>query len=119
MPQIIILKTTSSQDKNDDIRIGLNSAALLLGYSTRPICALTGAGFFSLFAWAGWMNGQGTTFYLGLLCGAAMLFSKLEKTNVDVANDCKDFFLKTVPIGQIILAGLIADAGIKSWMEDH
>lgn len=65
------------------------------------------------------MNGQGITFYLGLLCGAVMLFSKLAKTNVDVPKDCKDFFLKTVPIGQVVLAGLITDAGIKVWIENH
>ncbi|EKM77542.1 hypothetical protein AGABI1DRAFT_115122 [Agaricus bisporus var. burnettii JB137-S8] len=107
------------QDKKDDISIGLNSPALLLGYSTRPICAVTGAGFFSLFAYAGWMNGQGVCFYLGLACGAIMLFSKLAKTNVDVPKDCKDYFLKTVPIGQVILAGLITDAGIKNWIGNY
>lgn len=117
------LKTSSSkptcQDKRDDVRIGLNSPALLLGYSTKPICAITGLGFFGLFAYAGWLNGQGISFYLGLLCGAIMLFSKMIKTDVDVPNDCREFFLKTKPIGQVILTGLVVDAGVMTWVKSQ
>lgn len=107
------------QDKRDDVRIGLNSPALLLGYSTKPICTITGLGFFGLFAYAGWLNGQGISFYLGLLCGAIMLFSKMIKTDVDVPNDCREFFLKTKPIGQVILTGLVVDAGVMTWVKSQ
>ncbi|KAF9451435.1 UbiA prenyltransferase [Macrolepiota fuliginosa MF-IS2] len=107
------------QDKKDDIIIGLHSPALLLGSYTKPICATTGLGFFALFAYAGWLNGQGVGFFIALLCAAAMLFSKLITTNIDVPNDCREFFLKTVPIGQVILIGLVVDAGVITWAKSQ
>ncbi|KAJ7612018.1 UbiA prenyltransferase family [Mycena polygramma] len=55
------------QDKFDDIKIGLNSPALLFGENTIPVCTLFSAGFLSMATYGAIQNGQGLPVYVGLL----------------------------------------------------
>ncbi|KAJ3733873.1 UbiA prenyltransferase family-domain-containing protein [Lentinula guzmanii] len=99
-------------DKVDDIKIGIRSSALLCGRHTIPICSATAITFFSLLMYGGYLNGHGIPFFVGVLLAAVLLLSKLLRTNVDCPGDCRDFFLQTPLIGQIIVGGFVADAVI-------
>ncbi|KAF5336730.1 hypothetical protein D9757_013925 [Collybiopsis confluens] len=99
-------------DKADDTQIGIKSAALLCGRYTIPICSATAIAFFGLLSYGGYLNGQGTTFFVGILVAATLLLSKLLNTDIDQPADCRDFFLQTPLIGQVVLGGLVADAVI-------
>jgi 4-hydroxybenzoate polyprenyltransferase len=68
--------------------------------------------FFGLLAYGGYLNGHSYPFFAGLLLAEVLLMSKLLRTNVDNPGDCKDFFLQTPLIGQVVLAGFVADAVI-------
>jgi 4-hydroxybenzoate polyprenyltransferase len=108
-----LIQNPRSQDKLDDIKIGLNSAALLLGKYTIPFCTMTAIGFISLLTYSGMLNGQGFPFYLSVAIAALDLLSRLLPTDIDRPEDCKNFFLGTVRVGQTILTGLVVDAALK------
>ncbi|KAJ7196937.1 UbiA prenyltransferase [Mycena pura] len=98
------------QDKFDDAMIGLNSPARLCGEYTIPVCTATAIGFLALLTYGGTLNGQGAAFYIGVAVAGGTLFRSLAKTNIDSPETCKDMFLTTPLVGQIILGGFVADA---------
>ncbi|KAG7096118.1 hypothetical protein E1B28_006792 [Marasmius oreades] len=98
------------QDKVDDVKIGLYSPALLLGSWTIPICACTGLLFFIMVTYSGFLNNQGIAFFVGVAYAGSVLFRKLRNTNIDIPEDCKQFFLLNVKVGQIILGALVIDS---------
>jgi len=63
-----------------------------------------------LLAYGGILNGNGACFFMGILLAARRLLSLLPQTDIDKPRDCMKFFLDTVPVGQIILAGMVLDA---------
>ncbi|KAJ6473149.1 UbiA prenyltransferase [Mycena sanguinolenta] len=98
------------QDKADDMRIGVNSPALLCREHTIGICSATALGFLGLLLYGGSLNGQGIPFYVSVVTAGIMLVTALLRTDIDNPGDCKDFFLLTPLIGQIILCGFVVDA---------
>ncbi|KIK53856.1 hypothetical protein GYMLUDRAFT_49149 [Collybiopsis luxurians FD-317 M1] len=97
-------------DKADDIQIDIKSSALLCGQYTISVCSTTAALFFGLLSYGGYLNGHGIAFFAGVLIAAGLLMSKLLTTDVDRPEDCRDFFLQTPLIGQVVLGGFVADA---------
>ncbi|KAJ7476867.1 UbiA prenyltransferase [Mycena galericulata] len=105
------------QDKLDDIKIGINSPALLCREYTIPICTTTALGFLGLLTYGGTLNNQGIPFYVSVVIAGAMLLAALRRTDVDRPTDCKDLFLGTPLLGQIILSGLVVDAVVHRFVE--
>lgn len=103
------------QDKLDDLKIGINSPALLLRRYTVPICTTTALGFLCLVAYGGMLNGQGLPFYTGVLVAGIILVTTLQRTDVDCPAQCEAMFLTTPRIGQTILLGLVMDAGLHRY----
>ncbi|KAJ6591118.1 UbiA prenyltransferase [Mycena vulgaris] len=97
------------QDKLDDIKIGINSPALLCRRYTIPICTATALGFLCLLAYGGMLNGQGAPFYASVVVAGGLLLRSLLHTDIDSPSECKAMFLGTPLIGQIILVGFVAD----------
>lgn len=56
------------------------------------------------------MNGNGLAFYASIVCAGFLLLPRLQKTDVDRPEDCRELFLGTPRIGKVILAGLVIDA---------
>ncbi|KAJ8093222.1 hypothetical protein PM082_020707 [Marasmius tenuissimus] len=98
------------QDKEDDLKIGLHSPALFLRRSTIPVCATTTLLFLAFIGYGGFLNNQGLLFYIGLACAGTITLRQLFSTNIDDPEQCREFFLLTPRVGQIILGGLIIDA---------
>ncbi|KAJ7695859.1 UbiA prenyltransferase [Mycena olivaceomarginata] len=105
------------QDKIDDVKIGINSPALLCREYTIGICTATALGFLGLLTSGGALNNQGIPFYLGVAIAGIMLLTALLRTNIDTPSECRDFFLLTPLLGQIILVGFVADAVLHRWAE--
>ncbi|KAJ7815981.1 UbiA prenyltransferase family-domain-containing protein [Mycena olivaceomarginata] len=84
------------QDKIDDATIGIHSPALLCREHTLGVCTAAALGFLALLAYGGMLNNQGAPALL--------------RTDIDVPGECKEFFLLTPRLGQIILGGFVADA---------
>jgi 4-hydroxybenzoate polyprenyltransferase len=92
------------------VKVGIHSPALFVGDWTIPLCTTTGIGFIALLSYAGFLNGQGFIFYAAVAISSSILFPKLLRTDIDIPNDCKSFFLDTPLVGQVILGGLVLDA---------
>ncbi|KAK7053742.1 mitochondrial 4-hydroxybenzoate polyprenyltransferase [Favolaschia claudopus] len=98
------------QDKIDDKRIGIHSPALFCGDYTVAICTATALGFLGLLIYGGMLNSQGTPFYVGVAAAGVLLLSTLLHTDIDSPSGCKEFFLLTPLVGEIILGGFVIDA---------
>ncbi|KAJ6481715.1 UbiA prenyltransferase [Mycena sanguinolenta] len=105
------------QDKYDDVKIGINSPALLCRQYTIPICLGSAVGFWGLLVYGGILNGQGPLFYTGVASAGVVLLRELLRTNIDRPEECKAFFLTTPLVGQILLGGVVADAVINRYIE--
>ncbi|KAI0050662.1 hypothetical protein FA95DRAFT_1486748, partial [Auriscalpium vulgare] len=101
------------QDKLDDTKIGLHSPALWCAERTIPICTASSVIFLTLLSLGGALNGHGPLFYAAVCTAGLMLIPTLIKTNIDQPGECKALFLGTPRIGQVILAGLVADAVLQ------
>ncbi|KAK0452963.1 UbiA prenyltransferase family-domain-containing protein [Desarmillaria tabescens] len=101
------------QDKVDDVKIGMKSLAILCGKVTIPICSTTTVGFAALMSWAGYLNGQGTAYYIAVALSAFILLKELLVTDIDEPRQCMKFFLQTPTIGNLILGGLVVDAVVQ------
>jgi len=103
------------QDKVDDIKIGINSPALLCRRYTIPICTTTALSFLCLLTYGGLLNGQGVPFYASVVVAGVILLTKLLRTDIDSPAECKAMFLTTPLVGQIILVGFLADAALHRY----
>ncbi|KAJ7130128.1 UbiA prenyltransferase [Mycena epipterygia] len=105
------------QDKMDDIKIGINSPALLCGHYTIPICTATALGFLALLIYGGTLNEQGPLFFVGVVVAGVLLLRGLMRTDIDCPAECRSMFLTTPLIGQILLVGFVADAVVHRYTE--
>ncbi|KAJ7481606.1 UbiA prenyltransferase [Mycena latifolia] len=106
-------------DKLDDMKIGINSPALLCGRYTVPICTTTALGFLCLLTYGGMLNGQGILFYASVVVAGVILVGTLQRTDIDRPAQCKTMFLTTPLIGQIVLLGLVADAVVHRYADRY
>jgi 4-hydroxybenzoate polyprenyltransferase len=96
------------QDKEDDARIGVKSAALALGDDTRPWLFAFYGGAILLWAAAGWAADLGSAFALGLALAALQLFWQAVRVVIDDPADCLEKFRSNRLIGWLMLAGIVA-----------
>ncbi|MCY4239180.1 MAG: 4-hydroxybenzoate octaprenyltransferase [Rhodospirillaceae bacterium] len=97
------------QDKGDDILIGIKSTALKLRDRTRPLLW----GFYTLaltlIAAAGWSDGLGLFFWIGLGLGALQLAWQAGRVNIDDPADCLRKFKSNRVFGWCLLLGLLTE----------
>ncbi|MCY4192236.1 MAG: 4-hydroxybenzoate octaprenyltransferase [Rhodospirillaceae bacterium] len=97
------------QDKEDDILIGIKSTALKLRDRTRPLLW----GFYTLaltlIAAAGWSDGLGLFFWIGLGLGALQLAWQAGRVNIDDPADCLRKFKSNRVFGWCLLLGLLTE----------
>ncbi|KAJ7713679.1 UbiA prenyltransferase family [Mycena olivaceomarginata] len=105
------------QDRQDDVKIGLKSLAILCGRYTIPVCTITGSAFVVFMVYGGLLNGQGIPFFVSVAVIGFLLSRSLWHTNIDEPESCKALFLGTPFLGQIILGGLVLDAVLHRWIE--
>ncbi len=96
------------QDKEDDARIGVKSAALALGTRTRPFLFAAYAAAVTLWACAGLTAGLGAGFVLALAGAAAQLFWQAARVDTDDPGDCLMKFRSNRIVGWLIFAGIAA-----------
>jgi 4-hydroxybenzoate polyprenyltransferase len=96
------------QDKEDDLRIGVKSAALALGANTRPWLFIFYAAAVGLWAAAGWRAGVGAPFWLGLGLATLLLARQAAQVDIDDPADCLRKFRSNRYVGWLVLAGIVA-----------
>ena len=98
-----------SQDKIDDVKVGIRSTALLFGERTRPILSALSASTVSLITYAGVLNAQGAPFYFGVCLGAAQLARVLWSTDFDSRASCWRGFVGCGWSGFWVFTGAFVD----------
>jgi len=96
-------------DRDDDIRIGVNSTAILFGRADRMMIALFHALTLALLAWAGARAGLGVTYYMGLLLAAGLVGWQQWLMRTRSRDGCFQAFLNNNRFGAVVFAGLVLD----------
>lgn len=96
-------------DRDDDLKIGVKSSAILFGAHDRVVTALLQAATLGCLLAAGWQ--RGTFYYAGLAAAAGLaLYQQWLIRNRDPAS-CFKAFLNNNPFGAVIFLGLLLDFG--------
>lgn len=98
-----------SQDKLDDVNVGVRSTALLFGDHSRLILSALSASSMSLISYAGYLNSHGSPFYLGVGLATAQLVRVLYKTDFNSRVSCWRGFVGCGWSGFYVWMGAFAD----------
>ena len=96
-------------DRDDDIRIGVKSTAILFGRADRLMIALFHALTLALLAWAGARAGLGLTYYMSLLLAAGLAGWQQWLLRTRARDACFRAFLNNNRFGAVVFAGLALD----------
>jgi 4-hydroxybenzoate polyprenyltransferase len=101
-------------DRDDDIHLGIHSAALLFG--KHDVAAVMGcyAITLALLAWAGQMAGLGRFYYAGLLVAAGIAIYHYTLIRGRQRGQCFKAFLHNNWFGAAVFAGIVLDSLVRS-----
>ncbi|KAH8796866.1 4-hydroxybenzoate polyprenyl transferase [Flagelloscypha sp. PMI_526] len=97
------------QDKKDDVKAGVKSTALVFGERPIPILVALTLVFLGLSTYAGYQNGQGFWYYLGMVFCALHHARIIQRTDFDDPKSCWDGFAGSAYAGMWITAGALGD----------
>lgn len=100
-------------DRDDDLKIGVKSTAILWGRYDRAIIGLCQALFFALLAFVGLAFGLGIFYYLGLAAGIGMAIHHQWLARHRDRDACFRVFMQHNILGGVIFAGIVADLAIR------
>jgi len=96
-------------DRDDDLRIGVKSTAILFGSWDRVMVALFQLSVLTLLLLAGLMSGRGDLFWLGLILGAGLFGYQQWLIRERQRTACFRAFLNNHWFGLVVFAGLALD----------
>ncbi|WP_409424814.1 4-hydroxybenzoate octaprenyltransferase [Pseudoalteromonas sp. RW-H-Ap-1] len=94
-------------DRDDDLKIGVKSTAILFASYDRHIIALLNFSFFALMVLIGLMNQIGFGFWLGLAVAAMLLVYQQRLIHLRQRDNCFKAFLNNHYVGLAIFIGLL------------
>ncbi|HZR35955.1 MAG TPA: 4-hydroxybenzoate octaprenyltransferase [Nevskia sp.] len=98
-------------DREDDLKIGVKSSAILFGRHDRLIIGLLHAAALLLLAWIGARAGRGPAYWLGLAAAAACAVREQRLTRGRGRGPCFEAFLDNNRFGAAVFLGLALDYG--------
>jgi 4-hydroxybenzoate polyprenyltransferase len=96
-------------DRDDDLRIGVKSTAILFGRADRAMIALFHLLTLGLLAWVGARAGLGLTYYMGLVLAAGLALHQQWQIRTRERDACFRAFLDNNRFGAVVFAGLLLD----------
>ena len=96
-------------DRDDDIRIGINTAAITLGRFDVAAVMLCYAAMLALLVMIGWSLGFGVFYYLGLAAAGLLMLYHYTLIRKRGREGCFKAFLHNNWVGGVIFAGIAAD----------
>lgn len=99
-------------DRDDDIKAGIKSSAILFGRYDRPIIGVLQSITLGLLAVVGYLHQLGIVYYLSLLLAAALFVRQQILIREYDKAACMRAFVNNAKLGLIVFAGLAADMGI-------
>ncbi|KAF5373470.1 hypothetical protein D9615_009485 [Tricholomella constricta] len=98
------------QDIKDDVKMGVRSTAILFGSWIRPLLILCAFGFVGMLGIAGYLNGQGLSYFVLSVGGtAAHLVWQFMTVDLEVPESCWENFNRNGQLGWIVWGGLMVD----------
>ena len=94
-------------DRDDDLKIGVKSTAILFASYDRHIIAILNFSFFALMVLIGLMNQIGFSFWLGLAIAAMLLVYQQRLIHLRQRDNCFKAFLNNHYVGLAIFIGLL------------
>lgn len=101
-------------DRDDDIHIGIHSAAILLGGYDVTAIMICYAMALGLLATAGTMIGSGWLYYAGLICAAGIALHHFHLIKHRQREQCFAAFLNNNWLGATVFAGIVLDFLFRS-----
>jgi 4-hydroxybenzoate polyprenyltransferase len=96
-------------DRQDDLKIGVKSSAILFGRHDRAIVGLLQLVALLLLAWLGLLTVRGVAYYAGLAAAAAFAVHQQRMTRSRDPGPCFQAFLDNNRFGAAVFAGLALD----------
>lgn len=96
-------------DKEDDLKIGIKSTAILFGHRDREIMAVLQLIILGLLIWMGQMQKLGGIYYIGVLMAAGLSVYQQKLIYYREKADCFKAFLNSNWFGMVVFAGLFLD----------
>ncbi len=95
-------------DRNDDLKVGIKSTAILFGRADLPIVSGLFLLFLSLLAYIGWQRELGTIFWAGLIVAGGLIARQLWTVRGREREACFAAFLNNHYVGMVIFVALAA-----------
>lgn len=96
-------------DREDDLKIGVKSTAILFGRYDLPIIGALQLMLLGLLTLTGMMTDRGWVYYLGLLAGAGFFIYQLFISRKREPKACFEAFLNNNHFGMVVFLGLMLD----------
>lgn len=96
-------------DRDDDVKLGIRTAALLFGRFDVAAVMLFHAGFLLLMVWLGWSAGFGNPYFAGLAVAAVLCAWQFRMIRSRTRAGCFRAFLHNNWVGAAVFAGIVAD----------
>ncbi|RMD96716.1 MAG: 4-hydroxybenzoate octaprenyltransferase, partial [Bacteroidetes bacterium] len=96
-------------DRDDDLKIGVKSTAILFGQQDRLIIGLLQLAMFLLLIWAGMLAGLGYVYFTGLALAALLAGYQQWLIRRRERDGCFRAFLNNHPLGLVVFLGLFFD----------
>lgn len=96
-------------DRDDDLKIGVKSTAILFGQQDRLIIGLLQLAMFLLLIWAGMLAGLGYVYFIGLALAALLAGYQQWLIRKRERDGCFRAFLNNHPLGLVVFLGLFFD----------
>jgi len=96
-------------DRDDDLRIGIKSTAVLFGKYDRPIIGLFQTSFIALMIFAGLSFDLGAVFYLGLIAVLGLMVYHQYLIRRRKHTECIAAFLHNNFVGLVVFAAIVLD----------
>ena len=99
-------------DREDDLKIGVKSSAILFGRHDNLIIGLLQAVMLGLLIQVGVMSGRGEFYFLGLAAAAVLFVYQQWLTRGREPKACFEAFMNNNLFGMVIFIGLLLDYGV-------
>jgi 4-hydroxybenzoate polyprenyltransferase len=103
-------------DRDDDVKLGLKSSAILLGrHDVAGVMASHGL-FLLLMAIIGWWQLMGVLYYAGLLVAAVLVYRQYRLIRTREREKCFKAFLDNNWVGLAVFAGIACDLFLRTYV---
>ena len=96
-------------DRDDDVKIGVKSSAILFGRYDIAGVMTSHTLFLGLMAWIGWWQSRDVFYFVGLMAAGALVLYQYRLIRGRTREGCFKAFLHNNWVGCVIFTGLVAD----------